>query len=246
MNVVNAGGSSQTGPISFTPIAADGGTQALTISANNSSGVMQSTTITLAATGSGTVGLGNDGSASSLGAAVNYINQQLQKTDNPTLQSVVAVEQNVNGTPEIGFMSSLNNFQVAIGTGGGQNSQAVGGLNGGTAETATAGITGQGGTISIDTQAGAEAAVTAVTNAVSKLGLAQAVVGKGENQLNYAVNLANSQITNVSVAESNIMDADVAMEAANLSKAQVLNQAAVAAMAQANSAPQVVLTLLRS
>jgi flagellin len=246
MNLVNAGGSSQTGPISFSAIAANGGTQALTISANNSSGVMQSTTITLAATGSGTASLGNDGSASSLSAAVNYINQELQKTDNPTLQSIVAVEQNVNGTPEIGFMSSLNNFQVAIGTGGGQNSQAVGGLNAGVAETASAQITGQGGTISIATQAGAEAAVTAVTNAVAALGQAQAVVGKGEDQLNYAINLANSQITNTTVAEGDIMDADVAQEAANLSKAQVLNQAAVAAMAQANSAPQAVLSLLRS
>jgi flagellin len=244
MNAINAGGTSQTGGISFSAIGANGGTQALTISANNSSGAMQSLTITLAATGSGTASLGNDGSASSLSAAVNYINQQLQKSDNPTLQSVVAVEQNVNGTPEIGFMSS-SNFQVAIGTGGGANSQAAGGLNGGVAETATGSTTGSGGTISIATQAGAEAATTAIATAVSNLGAAQAIIGKGEDQLNYAVNLANSQITNVTVAESDIMDADVATEAANLSKAQVLNQAAIAALAQANSAPQNVLSLLR-
>jgi flagellin len=37
----------------------------------------------------------------------------------------------------------------------------------------------------------------------------------------------------------------VASEAANLSKAQVLQQASIAAMAQANSAPQAVLSLLK-
>ena len=76
-------------------------------------------------------------------------------------------------------------------------------------------------------------------------GAAEAAVGKGENQLNYAVNLAQSQITNLSSAESNIRDANVAEQAANLTKAQVLQQASIAAMAQANSAPQAVLSLLK-
>ena len=40
-------------------------------------------------------------------------------------------------------------------------------------------------------------------------------------------------------------DADVAAEAANLTKAQTLQQASVAAMAQANAAPQALLALFR-
>ena len=44
---------------------------------------------------------------------------------------------------------------------------------------------------------------------------------------------------------SRIRDADIASEAANLTKAQVLQQASMAALAQANSAPQSVLSLLR-
>ena len=93
---------------------------------------------------------------------------------------------------------------------------------------------------------GAAAAIIAVTNAVQLLGNVQGTVGAGENDLNYAIGLANSQITNFSGAESGIRDADVAKEAANLTKAQVLEQASVAAMAQANSAPQVILSLLKS
>jgi flagellin len=88
-------------------------------------------------------------------------------------------------------------------------------------------------------------AVAAIEAAVSKLGTVQGTVGTAQNQLSYASNLAQSQITNYSSAESAIRDADVASEAANLTKAQVLQQASIAAMAQANSAPQAVLSLLK-
>ncbi len=237
---VSASGSAQTGGITFAAMAASAGTQALTISANDSTGATQSTTITLAATGSGTTALSNDGTASGIDSAVKYINAQLQKTNNAALQGIVAVEQNVNGTPEINFLSSGSHFQVAVGTGAG-----VTGLNGGVAAAIAGATSGSGSTISIDSQSGATAAVTALAAAVGKLGAAQAAIGRGENQLTYAISLATSQITNFSAAESAIRDTNVAQQAANLSKAQTLSQAAIAAMAQANSAPQAVLSLLR-
>jgi len=90
------------------------------------------------------------------------------------------------------------------------------------------------------------AALTALTNAIGTLGLVQGTVGAGENKLQYATNLAQSQITNVSAAESSIRDADVAAAAANLTKAQVLQQTSLAALSQANSAPQAVLALLKN
>lgn len=89
------------------------------------------------------------------------------------------------------------------------------------------------------------AAIASINTAIQQLGQVQARVGAGENILNYAINLANSQITNFSAAESGIRDADVATAAANLTKAQVLQQASVAALAQANSAPQALLKLLQ-
>jgi len=95
------------------------------------------------------------------------------------------------------------------------------------------------------TTGNALAALTAIEAAVAKLGQVQGRVGAGENQLQYAINLAQSQITNYSAANSDIRDADVAAQAANLAKAQVLEQASIAAMAQANSAPQAILSLLR-
>ncbi|HEY3454771.1 MAG TPA: flagellin, partial [Bryobacteraceae bacterium] len=67
----------------------------------------------------------------------------------------------------------------------------------------------------------------------------------GENKLQYAISLAQSQISSFSAAESQIRDADVAAAAANLTKAQVLTQTSIAALAQANSEPQSVLKLLQ-
>lgn len=88
-------------------------------------------------------------------------------------------------------------------------------------------------------------AIDAIKLAIQKLGTTQGVVGAGQNALNYAINLAQSQIANFSAAQSQIRDADVAAEAANLTKAQVLQQSSIAAMAQANSAPQAILKLLQ-
>jgi flagellin len=91
----------------------------------------------------------------------------------------------------------------------------------------------------------AQDAIAAINKAVTALGAVQGKVGAGENMLNYAVALAQSQISNFSAAQSQIRDADVAAGAANLTKAQVLQQASIAAMAQANSSPQAVLKLLQ-
>jgi len=140
-----------------------------------------------------------------------------------------------NGT-DISFQSA-NSFSVnetAITAGGTGNLFGAVGAVAVTAPAAGASSTGA-----------ALSALTALQTAVTNLGLVQGKVGAGENKLNYAVNLAQSQITNYSAAESGIKDADVAAEAANLTKAQVLQQASLAALAQANSAPQAVLSLLK-
>ena len=97
-----------------------------------------------------------------------------------------------------------------------------------------------------DPTANAMESLTALATAAARLGMVQGKVGTGQNKLMYSIALAQSQISNFSTAESRIRDADIAAEAANLTKVQVLSQASMAAMAQANSAPQQVLALLRA
>jgi len=150
----------------------------------------------------------------------------------------------INSTIQAAGITGVTAIADGSGTAGGFSLQSTSAFtstlvnaNGGAAAVGTVNAPVGGG--------GALDAINAVNSAVQALGKVQGVVGAGENDLNYAINLANSQITNFSSAESGIRDADVATEAANLTKAQVLEQASVAAMAQANSAPQVILSLLK-
>jgi flagellin len=145
------------------------------------------------------------------------------------------------GTEGIRFASTVSNFQVAIGTN--KSGNTVGFAGQGTVVSSS--TVGTGSTASIDSEASAARAVTALSDAVSRLGTAQATVGRGQNQFTFAVNLAQSQLTNLAASESRIRDADLAEEAANLTKAQILLQAGISALSQANAAPQQVLSLLR-
>jgi len=115
--------------------------------------------------------------------------------------------------------------------------------NGGNGVDAT-GLGLVGGT-AVDTAANAVSALGLIQTAIGNLGTVQGAVGAGENLLNYATNLANSQITNQSSAESSIKDANIAAEAANLAKAQTLQQSSIAALAQANAMPAALLKLLQ-
>jgi flagellin len=242
---IDAGGASSAknvvsgNSLSFTALKYGNDSQAITISGNSAGGVQTSTTITLK-----NIVDGSDPTANRAGrdidSAISYINTQLQKTNDSTLQKIVAVKENKAGVDQINFISPLSSFNVSV-----ASTANADGINGGVSENVNAAVVGEGANMQVDTREGAIAAISAITNAVSKLGSAQAAVGKGQNQLTYAVSLAQSQITNFSSAEAQIRDANVAQQAANLSKAQVLTQASIAAMAQANSAPQAVLSLLR-
>ena len=145
-----------------------------------------------------------------------------------------------------GTTASQYNASISVYIGGGAN-QADGQV--------TINLSGSANTVdslglginndAVDTAANAQTAIGDITNAVQALGLVQGAVGDGENDLTYAIGLANSQITNESAAESNIRDANIAQEATALTQSQVLQQASVSALAQANAEPQALLKLLQ-
>jgi flagellin len=153
----------------------------------------------------------------------------------------------------IGLGSAANSdFQtdlsVYLGGGLGTNNGGVIGTASETISLAGSAVDSAGlslNTSTIGDTTSAQAAITAIAAAVVSLGRVQGVVGAGINQLNFAIGLAQSQVTNYAADESRIRDADIATEAANLSKAQVLMQSSMAALSQANSIPQSVLKLLQ-
>jgi flagellin len=134
-----------------------------------------------------------------------------------------------------------NNATLSVYIGGGSSATVSIDLSADSADSAGLGVDSE----DISTAGGAATAIADITAAIATLGDIQGAVGSGENDLQYAVALAQSQITNFSAAESRIRDADIATEAANLTKAQVLQQSSVAALAQSNAAPQALLKLLQ-
>jgi flagellin len=240
----DAGGSTATSVLQFNAIQNAQDDQTISIAANDATGSAHSLAVVLGNNATTTSG-------ANLDQAITAINSALQSSDDSTLQSIVAVKNtitNSNGVATgegIQFLSTLGSFSVGLSAAGTNGTVGIGNAaQQGTVQVASA-LAG-GGTANVSNQASAESAVTAVGNATTALGSAQAVVGLSENEFNYAINLAQSQLTNTTAAEASIRDADMSAEAANLTKAQILVQAGVAALAQANSAPQQVLTLLRS
>ena len=73
----------------------------------------------------------------------------------------------------------------------------------------------------------------------------RADLGAIQNRMEGVLVQLSSAQESTEAARSRIMDADYASETAKLSRAQILQQAGVAMLAQANSLPQNVLTLLR-
>jgi len=233
----DSGGAYTTSSFAFAPIQNADDVQTLSFSAQDAAGTAHSTQVVLQ----------NDSTARnarSLEEAIDSINTALQNSGDATMKQIVAVKEydTTNHVDKIAFMSAGGPFQVTVGSTG----STVGvGAAADQGKVATASLSSGGSTVAIDQQSDAATAVTALSNAVAALGAAQAVVGKGENQFNYAINLAQSQNTNLAAAESRIRDADLAAEAANLTKAQILIQAGTAALAQANTSSQAVLALLK-
>jgi flagellin len=91
----------------------------------------------------------------------------------------------------------------------------------------------------------AVAARAEIKAAIDGIANMRASLGSGMNRLQSAVSVLQTQSQNTQAAESTIRDANFASEVANLTKFQILSQSGMAALAQANSSSQNVLTLLR-
>jgi len=91
---------------------------------------------------------------------------------------------------------------------------------------------------------GTQAAITAVTNAISEKDSFRAHLGYMMNRLEAASSVIDIQSENLSSAESRVSDVDVATEMARFTRNQVLAQSGISMLAQANSMPQMALKLL--
>lgn len=133
-----------------------------------------------------------------------------------------------NSTFQVGAKNDSNN-QISISLGDATND----GLGFGAA----------GVDLNLDTAANARLALDLVDTAISNLANTRGAIGSFMNRLSYAAANLTSTIENVTAAESVIRDVDMASEMTNFTKNQILLQAGTAMLAQANMAPQQILSL---
>ena len=81
--------------------------------------------------------------------------------------------------------------------------------------------------------------------ALQQIATSGAQLGAYQNRFTAAISGLNTDATNLTSARSSIEDTDYAQATSNLSKAQILQQASTAMVAQANTIPQNILTLLQ-
>lgn len=96
----------------------------------------------------------------------------------------------------------------------------------------------------VSTLTHAQSSIDMIQSAINGVAALQSIIGVQEQGLERIINDLNSAHVNISSAASRITDADMALEISNFAKQQVLAQAATAMIAQANSQPQQILSLL--
>jgi flagellin len=98
--------------------------------------------------------------------------------------------------------------------------------------------------VNLSTQTDAQAALTIIDEAIADVNNFRAAIGALANRLEYTYQNLQVSIENLSASESVIRDADMAYEMVYFTRNQILLQSGTAMLAQANMAPQNVLSLL--
>ena len=98
--------------------------------------------------------------------------------------------------------------------------------------------------VSVADKSGANDTLTAVDEAIVKLGNMRANFGAVQSRLQHTVTNLDIQNENLTAAEGRIRDTDVAFETAEMTSAQILQAASVSVLAQANNNGSVALKLI--
>jgi flagellin len=190
---------------------------------------------------------------------VQYQNGTLDSSDKSAIVS--EVKQLSTEIGNIQGQTKFNGIKLLDGTGGtgGTISFQVGANTGETVSVTTKDITASATSVGMSKLAGVgtaatdAAATTAfeglslddIDEAINSISSLRGTFGAVQNRLDHRLNNLSTYQENLVSSESRIKDVDMASEMVNFSKLQILQQAGTSMLAQANQAPQSVLSLLR-
>ncbi|AMK12585.1 MAG: flagellin [Pseudodesulfovibrio sp.] len=96
----------------------------------------------------------------------------------------------------------------------------------------------------VSTQEAAQSALDALNQAIESKDNVRANLGAMQNRLSATISNLEIQAENLQASESRISDVDVATEMTEYTKQQIITQSAVSMLSQANSLPQMALSLI--
>jgi flagellin len=194
-----------------------------------------------------------DGTGFDQTAAGKAISLQIGETSNKADKLTVSIKRM---TTDNLFKSMTSKVTYNKADGSGQESATLTVSNGttgsntinvGTASvvTGSASSWASGVTINISDQAMASKSAELIRKAIDEVSLQRAQLGATQNRLDYTINNLDTAKENMETANSRIRDTDMAKEMMAYTQSNVLTQAAQAMLAQANTQPQNVLSLLQ-
>lgn len=231
-------------------VAVSGGTFVATSGLSSATGLQSNNTYTVVVATSGGGGNWNVTISATLGSG--RVSQTVYDVDVPDVGSTTAVSFESLGL-SVTFNSSLATTAATGGTITSTTATAsdfqVGAKN--TGDDRIGVLLGEATTSELDLDpdqlnsvSNAQAFITTVDAAISALNATRGDIGAAQNRLSYAAANLASTIENVQAAESVIRDVDMAAEMTMFTKNQILLQAGTAMLAQANMAPQSILSLI--
>jgi flagellin len=179
-----------------------------------------------------TVQAGNTGAnGGATGKAVGSIQEEI--TALSTAIDNIATRTEFNGTK---LLDNTNTLTFQVGANGGETQTIT--LS--DMKSATLGVDGVDVTANTTT-----VDLTTIDAAIESVSTFRGKLGAAQNTFEHTVNNLNVAVENLSASESRIRDTDMAQEMMNFTRSQILSQAGTSMLAQANQAPQGVLSLLR-
>src|SRR5215210_495316 len=176
--------------------------------------------------------------------AVQYNNGTLATADKTAITDEVT--QLCNAIDRIGSDTKFNG--IALLTGSTSISFQVGAEDNQTLSVNAVSLFGSGSSFKVDSNIFSFSGTVNLSNidsAIGSVSSARGTFGSVQNRLEHTLNNLATYQENLQSSESRIRDVDMAAEMVQFTKLQILQQAGTSMLAQANSAPQGVLSLLR-
>jgi flagellin len=174
--------------------------------------------------------------------AVQYKNGTLSTTDRTAIQS--EVDQLKSEIERIGTDTEFNSIKL-LNSASTTVSFQVGAADAQQITVATISIGAQVAQHVYALNAGGTTDIADIDTAINNVSAARAVFGAVQNRLEHTISNLAAYQENLTASESRIRDVDMAAEMTKFTKLNILQQAGTSMLAQANQAPQGVLSLLR-